>query len=155
MNTRGAERANRALHHVSSVLESVIASAHGVAGQIDRSEVTQLAQLANLLHEHHADLGHFLTSDPTGQRVVGWLVELSNGLAKEQRETMTGLSSLCESIDRILTFIALEQAGSQIPEAKPPHPVTLVLDGAPETPAKVRNTAPRSRPHVSSIVNHK
>src|SRR3984885_5041291 len=80
-----AEIANNVLHNVGNVLNSVNVAAGLIAGRIRDSKTQGLAKAVQLLNEHPTDLGDFLTHDPKGKMLPGYLNKLVAALAVEKQ----------------------------------------------------------------------
>ena len=72
-----AEVATGVLHNVGNVLNSVNVSAGLVVEKLRRSKVSKLSKAAALLTARNGDLGDYLTHDPNGQKLPGYLAKLS------------------------------------------------------------------------------
>jgi len=64
-----AEIANNVLHNVGNVLNSVNVSAGLVNSTMRESKASGLIKAVQLMNEHAADLGNFLTCDEKGKRL--------------------------------------------------------------------------------------
>jgi PAS domain S-box-containing protein len=104
-----AEVATGVLHNVGNVLTSVNVSASLVANNLKRSKISGLAKLVALLREHEAQLGPFLTSDPRGKQVLGYLAQLAEHLAAEQTLSIKELTELAGNIEHIKDVVAMQQ----------------------------------------------
>ena len=107
-----AEIANNVLHNVGNVLTSVNVSAGLVTSAMRGSKASGLAKTVELLNEHAADLGAFLTADERGKRLPGYLGKLAVALAAEQNAVIEELASLTRSIDHIKDIVATQQSYS-------------------------------------------
>ena len=105
-----AEIATNVLHNVGNVLNSVNVSAELIAGRIRESKARSLADAVQLMNEHAADLGKFLTLDEKGRRLPGYLNKLASVLATEQQAITAELTSLTKSIDHIKDVVAMQQS---------------------------------------------
>lgn len=70
-----AEVANNVLHNVGNVLNSVNVAAALINETVRNSEVKDLNRVLELVSQHREDLGDFLTKDPRGQHLPGYLIE--------------------------------------------------------------------------------
>ncbi|NOS72110.1 MAG: PAS domain S-box protein [Verrucomicrobia bacterium] len=104
-----AEVATGVLHNVGNVLNSVNVAATCVADKLRKSKAANLAKLAALLREHEHDLGAFLTSDPKGRQVPGYLAQLSEHLAGEQTAAIKELAEVQKHIDHIKDIVVMQQ----------------------------------------------
>jgi len=105
-----AEIANNVLHNVGNVLNSVNVSAGLVCSKMRDSKVTGLAKAVQLMNEHPANLGDFLTGDEKGKLLLGYLNKLVAALAAEQQNVIEELGSLTKSVDHIKDIIAVQQS---------------------------------------------
>ncbi|HEY9249566.1 MAG TPA: PAS domain-containing sensor histidine kinase, partial [Rariglobus sp.] len=105
-----AEVATSVLHNVGNVLNSVNVSATLVADQVRRSKVANIRKLSDLLNQHQADLGDYLTNDPKGKIIPAYLVTLKDDLAKEQSAILAELDSLHKNIGHIKDIVAMQQS---------------------------------------------
>ncbi|HKS36746.1 MAG TPA: PAS domain-containing protein [Verrucomicrobiae bacterium] len=104
-----AEVASGVLHNVGNVLNSVNVSATLVAESLRKSKAARLARVAALLREHSADLGTFITVDPKGKQLPGYLSQLSEHLAAEQETMVKELCLLRNNIEHIKEIVAMQQ----------------------------------------------
>ncbi|WP_171006523.1 sensor histidine kinase [Pseudomonas sp. 2FG] len=104
-----AEVATGVLHNVGNVLNSVNVSATLVADSISKSKVSGLAKAVALLQEHQLDLGTYLSSDPRGQLLPGYLSQLSEHLQADQEASVKELNFLRQNIDHIKEVVAMQQ----------------------------------------------
>jgi PAS domain S-box-containing protein len=104
-----AEVATSVLHNVGNVLNSVNVSASLLLDNTKKSNVNYLAKAVGLLNEHLADLGPYITQDPKGKQLPGYLARVSEQLTKEQQRTIAELESLRENIEHIKEIVAMQQ----------------------------------------------
>lgn len=105
-----AEIATNVLHNVGNVLNSVNVSAGLVSSQVRASRVPGLTRAMQLMNEHAADLGDFLTRDEKGKQLPDYLNKLADALASEQRGILEELGHLSESIEHIKDIVATQQS---------------------------------------------
>ena len=125
-----AEVATGVLHNVGNVLNSVNVSTTLVRERIRESEVTTLGRVAALLGAHHADLSAFLTTNPKGKMVAGFIQRLSDQLSKERTETMSELELLAKNIEHIKEIVALQQSYARVCGVVESLPVTELVEDA-------------------------
>jgi PAS domain S-box-containing protein len=104
-----AEVATSVLHNVGNVLNSVNVSASLLLDNTKKSNANYLAKAVGLLNEHLADLGSYITQDPKGKQLPGYLTRVSEQLTKEQQRTIAELESLRENIEHIKEIVAMQQ----------------------------------------------
>jgi signal transduction histidine kinase len=97
------------LHNVGNILNSVNVSVELVSSTLRHSRAKGLSQAVQLMHEHAADLGDFLTHDARGQMLQGYLSQLARALALEQQGMGDELRHLTTSIDHIKDVVAIQQ----------------------------------------------
>ena len=108
------EVATNVLHNVGNVLNSVNVSASLVMDNAKRSKVSCLGRAAALLEEHSTDLGAFMTSDPKGRQLPGYLRQLGEQLSGEQQEAIAELESLRQNVEHIKDIVAMQQNYAKI-----------------------------------------
>ncbi len=104
-----AEVATGVLHNVGNVLNSVNVSATLAADHVRHSKTASVAKLAALFDEHRADLALFLTQDPKGRMVPGYLATLRDSLADEQKTIIAELNHLRKNVEHIKEIVAMQQ----------------------------------------------
>jgi signal transduction histidine kinase len=104
-----AEVATYVLHNVGNVLNSVNVSAEMVATKVRGLRIVELKKAAGLLRENAADLPSFLTQDPRGQKLPGYLTHLAENLAEPQRALLEEVESLRKNIEHIKEVVATQQ----------------------------------------------
>jgi NO-binding membrane sensor protein with MHYT domain len=125
-----AEIANSVLHNVGNVLNSVNVSADLIHTGIRESKVEGLAQAVQLMKEHTADLGDFLSRDEKGRRLLGYLSKLGETLVAEKRGMLDEIEALTRSIDHVKEIVVTQQSyAGEACLAEPVH-VEALLDDA-------------------------
>lgn len=109
-----AEVATGVLHNVGNVLNSVNVSAGLVVEKLRRSKVPKLGRAAALLTERNGDLGDYLTNDPNGQKIPGYLAKLSQYLVEENAELVTEVDLLARHIEHIKEVVAVQQSYAKV-----------------------------------------
>jgi signal transduction histidine kinase len=104
-----AEIATNVLHNVGNVLNSVNVSADLVVNQVRTSKLAGLGMAVQMINEHAADLGNFLSADAKGKLLPDYLNKLSGVLAAEQRSMIGELTQLTKSISHIKEIVATQQ----------------------------------------------
>lgn len=105
-----AEVATGVLHNVGNVLNSVNVSATLIADHVRHSKGVNIAKLAAMFGEHQADLAAFLTTDPRGRMIPGYLATLSESLAQEQEALVQEVGHLRKNIEHIKEIVAMQQS---------------------------------------------
>jgi signal transduction histidine kinase len=109
-----AEVATSVLHNVGNVLNSVNVSATLVLDNIKKSNAAHLARAVAMLNEHLDDLGRYVTNDPKGKQLPGYLTRVSEQLAREQQRAVAELESLRENIEHIKEIVAMQQSYAKV-----------------------------------------
>ena len=104
-----AEVATNVLHNVGNVLNSVNISVALLAENARMSKLPFLGKAAGLLQEHAADLGAYLTSDPKGRQLPGYLAQLARHLAVEQQTSLKELEELRQNVEHIKEIVTMQQ----------------------------------------------
>lgn len=125
-----AEIATGVLHNVGNVLNSVNVSATLVAESIRKSKIANVERVAQLLTEREADLGGFLTTDPKGRQIPGFLRTLSTHLQEEQTRMLQELASLNQSIEHVKAIIAMQQSYGKVTGVHETLPLLDVVEDA-------------------------
>jgi len=124
-----AEVATSVLHNVGNVLNSVNVSATLVADNLRKSKSANLARVVALLGEHSADLGTFITVDPKGKQLPGYLAQLSEHLAREREVMAKEIRDLRNNIEHIKEIVAMQQSFAKVSGvAEVVHVINLVED---------------------------
>lgn len=109
-----AEVATSVLHNVGNVLNSVNVSSTLVSNLVKKSKVANLSKVVAMLNEHAADIGSFLTSDPKGKQLTGYLGQLAEHLINEQATALKELHLLHENIEHIKDIVVMQQSYARI-----------------------------------------
>jgi two-component system NtrC family sensor kinase len=125
-----AEIANNVLHNVGNVLNSVNVSAGLVNSKMRVSKALGLAKAVELMNEHEADLGDFLTQDARGKLLPGYLNKLVAALTAERQSIVQELGSLTTSVDHIKDIVATQQSYAGAASVLEPVQVRELLEDA-------------------------
>jgi ligand-binding sensor domain-containing protein/signal transduction histidine kinase len=109
-----AEVATNVLHNIGNVLNSVNVSATLVVDNVRNSKVSYVGKVVALLDEHAAELGAFMTVDPKGRQLPGFLSQLAGQLLNEQQQAVKELESLRQNIEHIKDIVAMQQGYARI-----------------------------------------
>jgi signal transduction histidine kinase len=105
-----AEIAINVLHNVGNVLNSVNVSANLVSSRVRASKAKGLSKAVQLLNEHAADLGDFLTRDEKGKLLPDYLNKVAAALAAEQQDIIEELEQLTKNVDHIKDIVTAQQS---------------------------------------------
>jgi C4-dicarboxylate-specific signal transduction histidine kinase len=101
--------ATSVLHNVGNVLNSVNISASIVATHLEELKIDRVYQISKLLDQHAGDLGNFLTHDPKGKQLPGFLKQLGEKLSKEQSLMLREIDFVRTKIEHIKVIVATQQ----------------------------------------------
>jgi two-component system, NtrC family, sensor kinase len=105
-----AEIANNVLHNVGNVLNSVNVSPGVIGAMVRSSKVQNMARAVQMLNEHAADPGPFLTQDDKGKLLPSYLARMAEALEAEQKGAVEEIAALMRSVDHIKDIVAAQQA---------------------------------------------
>jgi signal transduction histidine kinase len=109
-----AETATNVLHNVGNVLNSVNVASSCLANSLRKSKAANLSKVVTMLREHEGDLGTFLTSDPKGKQLPGYLAQLAGILVGEQVTALDELAQLQKNIEHIKHIVTLQQSFAKV-----------------------------------------
>ncbi|HLH55291.1 MAG TPA: HAMP domain-containing sensor histidine kinase [Verrucomicrobiae bacterium] len=109
-----AEVATSVLHNVGNVLNSLNVTATLLDERVKNSRAPGLRRVVQLLEDHTADLGDFLTRDAKGQKVQAFLGQLADRLDSEQASIISDLASLRKNVEHIKEIVAMQQNYAKI-----------------------------------------
>ena len=116
-----AEVATGVLHNVGNVLNSVNISTALLTEHVKKSRIQNVGRLAELLRSHDHDLAEFLTSDPKGRALPGYVAELGQRLESERVKMLAEIEALGANIEHIKEIVAMQQNYAKV------HGVTETL----------------------------
>jgi signal transduction histidine kinase len=109
-----AEVATNVLHNIGNVLNSVNISATLVSDRVKNSKAAGLGKVSDLLQQHAANLGTFISTDERGKHLPVYLAQLSEQLILDQRGTLDELDSLRKNVDHIKEIVVMQQSYSKL-----------------------------------------
>jgi len=109
-----AEVATSVLHNVGNVLNSINVSTTLAVELVKKSRVNNLGKLAAMIQEHHNDLATFLTTDPKGMQIPGYLVKLTEHLAAEQAQFVSEIELTQKNIEHVKDIVTMQQCYARI-----------------------------------------
>jgi signal transduction histidine kinase len=104
-----AEVATGVLHNVGNVLNSVNVSATLIAEKLAGPRVGNLVRAAQLLRDQNGSLGTFLSEDPKGKLLPGYLAEAGEQLAQDRVEALSELELLTKNVEHIKDIVSMQQ----------------------------------------------
>ncbi|WNG48033.1 PAS domain-containing protein [Archangium minus] len=125
-----AEIATGVLHNVGNALNSVNVSAGVVTERLHGLRVPAMSRAAELLEEHAADLGSFVTTDPRGRQFPVYLKALARRLVEERDAVLEEMRTLCQNLDHIKAVVSMQQAHASSSGMVELLPIPELLDDA-------------------------
>ena len=125
-----AEVATGVLHNVGNVLNSVNVSATIIAERLNQSPTGNLARAAAMLREQNGQLVEFLTHDPRGKVLPGYIADLSQHLEEERLEARTEIDLLTRNIDHIKEIVSMQQAYARVSDNSEVLPAAALIEDA-------------------------
>jgi PAS domain S-box-containing protein len=104
-----AEVATGVLHNVGNVLNSVNVSSALVLEKLRRSKASKVGKAAELLIGRNGSLAEYLTQDPNGQKLPGYLAKLGQHLVEENADMLGEVDQLSRNIEHIKEVVAMQQ----------------------------------------------
>jgi PAS domain S-box-containing protein len=104
-----AEVATGVLHNVGNVLNSVNVAAGLITDKIRNSPVKKLLRAVDLMKQHAADLGAYITSDPQGKQLPAYFNTVASVLQSEEDSILTELGVLAKHVDHIKEIVRVQQ----------------------------------------------
>ena len=141
-----AEIATNVLHNVGNVLNSVNISSDLISRKLRSSKAQGLGKAMQLINEHPDDLGHFLSEDPKGKLLPGYLNQLVGAIAQEQQEMVDELNQMNKSVDHIKDIVATQQSYAGANSMTEP----LFINELPEDALRM-NAGALTRHHVTVV----
>ncbi len=105
-----AEVATGVLHNVGNVLNSVNVSANLIGEQLRDAKVANLARAAEMMTAQGDALGRFMSEDPKGRQLPGYLGKLAEHLVARQHSMSGEMTSLVANIEHIKEIVQLQQS---------------------------------------------
>ena len=109
-----AEAATSVLHNVGNVLNSVNVSAAVVCDRLAKSRVGLLRKSVVLLQRHRSNLPVFLTTDPKGQALPGFLDNLAGHLEEENAGMRKEMEELAHHVEHIKQIVSAQQSFGRV-----------------------------------------
>jgi C4-dicarboxylate-specific signal transduction histidine kinase len=125
-----AEVATGVLHNVGNVLNSVNIAASLTLEKLRSSKVEGLRKATALLAEHEHDLGAWLTGDPQGQRLPGYLRKLAGILTEENATAVAELEGLGKNVEHIKEIVAMQQSYARVTGVLEDLPLERLVEDA-------------------------
>jgi len=125
-----AEVATGVLHNVGNVLNSINVSIGVMTDLLKNSMVGDVGRISQLLGKHSEDLGAYLSQNPKGKQVPGYLEKLSGQLMEEKRVALLELDRLRENAGHAQQCVAAQKYLAKPSGLTEPFSVAEVVDEA-------------------------
>ena len=102
------------LHNVGNVLTSVNLIVHDVQDRLRSTRLNHLHRLVLVLQNEDHRLAEFLTEDPVGSALPGFLAKLDQHLATENKTLTSGVESLRNHCEHIRDIIVAQQSSARL-----------------------------------------
>jgi PAS domain S-box-containing protein len=104
-----AEVATGVLHNVGNVLNSINVSIGVITNLLKNSMVGDVGRISQLLEKHREDLGTYLSQNPRGKQLPGYLEKLSGQLVEEKQVALLELDRLRENAGHAQQCVAAQE----------------------------------------------
>jgi C4-dicarboxylate-specific signal transduction histidine kinase len=104
-----ADVASSVLHNVGNVLNSINVSTDILLKTLRKPMVGDVCRIASLFREHQGDLQEFLTADPQGKQIPGYLSLVADSLSGSHQTIQGELDSLVTKLDHVKQVILSQQ----------------------------------------------
>ena len=125
-----AEVATGTLHNVGNVLTSISVSAALIGDRLRQSRVGNLSKALLLVREHRHDVAGFLTNDPKGKMLPGYLETLAEHVSAEQKEIQSELENLSRNLEHVKEIVAMQQNYARVCGVSETLPVEELVQDA-------------------------
>jgi PAS domain S-box-containing protein len=109
-----AELATSVLHNVGNVLNSINVSATLLSQHLNKSSLASLVKASELIQEHAADLGRFITEDGRGKHFPQFFSQLASKLKSEEDIWATELESMIRNLDHVKKIVSMQQSYAHV-----------------------------------------
>ncbi len=125
-----AEVATGVLHNVGNVLNSVNVSSLLITEKLRKSRVAHLVPVSEALRDNADNLGEFITKDPKGSKIPGFIASLADRLGSEQAELLREAEGLAKNIAHIKDIVAVQQDYAKVSGVVEVLPAAMLVEDA-------------------------
>jgi len=125
-----AEIATGVLHNVGNVLNSINVSATLASDRMRQSKISELVRVVHLLEKHREDLGSFISDDPKGKQLPGFLALLASHLTDERLDILKELDLLTTRVNHVKTIVSTQQSYAGVAGVIETVDIATTLDDA-------------------------
>ena len=104
-----AEVATHVLHNVGNVLNSINVATVMLEQTLRQSRLSNVSRLGVIFERHADDLSQYLSQDPKGRQIPGYVSQLGQHLDQEQQQMLTELDALAKNVEHIIQIISVQQ----------------------------------------------
>ncbi|QRO02025.1 AAA family ATPase [Archangium violaceum] len=104
-----AEVAANVLHNVGNVLTSAVINLQTMVETVNASRMGRIKQVGDLLEANLGGLADFLTRDPRGTQLPGYLSALGDELLREQKALQDSMAAMGKHIEHIRAIVQIQQ----------------------------------------------
>jgi signal transduction histidine kinase len=104
-----ADVASNVLHNVGNVLNSINVSTDTLLKTLRKPMVGDVCRIASLFREHQSDLKEFLTVDPQGKQIPGYLSLVADSLSGSHQTIQGELESLVTKLEHVKQVVLSQQ----------------------------------------------
>jgi C4-dicarboxylate-specific signal transduction histidine kinase len=108
------EVATGVLHNVGNVLNTVNLAVNGMRERLEQARFRHLRQAVALLETEKPRLAEFLTTDPRGQALPGFLHQLGSHFEAENAALLGEITRVIDRVDHIKEIISTQQSHARI-----------------------------------------
>jgi signal transduction histidine kinase len=123
-----AELANGVLHNVGNVLNSVNVSANVLLDRLRKSKADGLQKAVDLIKDHEADLGAFLTTSAQGKKLPHYLETLASHLLQDRDMLVGETVDLSHRIDHMKEIVSRQQSYARVSGTTSREHVAKIVD---------------------------
>jgi len=125
-----AEVATEVLHNVGNALNSVNVGMSVASESIAAAPIDLLEKTIALVRSHESNLGEFITKDPRGRMIPGYLSQLCEVFREHQSQSRSELAKAIEHLDHIKAVISSQQDYAGNREVEEPLFLSRLLEDA-------------------------
>lgn len=104
-----AEIATGVVHNLGNILNSISISAEEISTTSKNSALSELSKATGLLQKNKSRISEFLSSDPTGEKLINYFLLLESVLKAENNKVRKETASLMQNLDVMRTVILTQQ----------------------------------------------
>jgi signal transduction histidine kinase len=115
---------------VGNVLNSMNVSVTLMREHLRKSKAANLIKVVELFRQHRGELGDFITRDPRGKMIPGYLEQLSAQLVKESNDALQVVELVTRSMEHIKKIVAMQQSYGKVAGVAETLPAATLIEDA-------------------------